>query len=461
MLKGVVLVSSLLFTLTFLGCYPNFYSTKTTPATLGPRTDTYKELTSLPEPQEKIIAAVYKFRDQTGQYKASQTGTSWSTAVTQGGTSILIKALEESNWFIPIEREALSELLNERKIIRSSRANYEGENTDNLPPLPPMLYAGVLLEGGIISYETNVVTGGAGLKYFNAGASNQYREDQVTVYLRVISTSNGRILKTVYTTKKILSQMVDVSLFRYVEFKRLLEVETGFSYNEPVQFAVTAAIEKAVQSLVLEGIIDSLWSTKSKDDINSLAVKKYKEEKKQLNEVDTYGDNITSARNKYGAGFTAGAQIYSGEYPNARYKPAGEIFGKISLKPGLFLTPSIGAGYIASDKVFDFMLVNMNVNLTYHIYPENDLSPFISFGIGVDRRSKNDIERRYSPLGMDEKYLFSVNGGTGIECMILKNLGLHFSINGKYFYSDDIDNYDSGKYNDYYFSGGAGLTFYF
>ena len=187
------------------GCASYLEPLKTYDATLGPTTITNKELTSLPQPKEKIVAAVYKFRDQTGQYKASNIGTSWSTAVTQGATSILLKALEESGWFVAIEREGLSNLLNERKIIRSSRANYQEGNGDSQQLLPPLLYAGVILEGGIISYDTNVLTGGAAVKYFGVGAAGQYRQDRISIYLRAISTQSGRILKTVYTTKMILS----------------------------------------------------------------------------------------------------------------------------------------------------------------------------------------------------------------------------------------------------------------
>ncbi|MEL7021765.1 MAG: CsgG/HfaB family protein, partial [Bacteroidota bacterium] len=185
-----------------------------TRARLGEETQSTIELKTLPEPKEPIVVAVYKFRDQTGQYKPSETGANWSTAVTQGATSILIKALENSNWFVPIERENVGNLLNERKIIRSSRAQYGADNSNTKQLLPPLLFAGLILEGGIVSYDANVITGGAGLRYFGAGASGQYRQDRVTVYLRAISTSNGKILKSVYTSKTILSQKLDAGLFR-------------------------------------------------------------------------------------------------------------------------------------------------------------------------------------------------------------------------------------------------------
>lgn len=120
-------------------------------------------LKQLPLPNEPIVVGVYNFKDQTGQYKAVENGSTFSTAVTQGATTILIKALEDSQWFNPIERENLSNLLNERNIIRSTRDDFRKANPDaNIPRLKPLLFAGILLEGGVISYDTNILTGGAG-----------------------------------------------------------------------------------------------------------------------------------------------------------------------------------------------------------------------------------------------------------------------------------------------------------
>ena len=71
-----------------------------------------------PLPKEKIVVGVYKFRDQTGQYKAIENGASWSTAIPQGTTTILIKALEDSKWFQAIERENIGNLL---KVLRTRK----------------------------------------------------------------------------------------------------------------------------------------------------------------------------------------------------------------------------------------------------------------------------------------------------------------------------------------------------
>ena len=80
-------------------------------ARIGEDTRVSKLLSSLPKPQQKVVVGVYNFRDQTGQFKPTETGSTFSTAVTQGTTAILLKALEDSDWFIATERENLNNLL--------------------------------------------------------------------------------------------------------------------------------------------------------------------------------------------------------------------------------------------------------------------------------------------------------------------------------------------------------------
>jgi len=270
------------------GCGSELAYKHTERATIGYTTAIHNDLISLPEPKEKIVVAVYKFRDQTGQYKTSAQATTFSTAVTQGATSMLIKALEDSGWFIPIEREGLSNLLNERQIIRSTRLQYQNEGGQKLPPLPPLLYAGVLLEGGIIGYDTNLITGGLGVKYFGAGGSGKFRRDQVTIYLRLVSTKNGQILKSVSTTKSVLSRQVDFGIYRFVRVKRLLEAETGLSTNEPPSMCVLEAIEKAVFDMIIEGLQDGIWQLKNPEDINHPVIQKYLQEKQQTEKIVTF-----------------------------------------------------------------------------------------------------------------------------------------------------------------------------
>ena len=269
------------------GCAAGIASIGTERATIGYTTAIHKDLVSLPPPERKIVVAVYKFRDQTGQYKYHPQATSFSTAVTQGATSMLIKALEDSKWFEPIEREGLPNLLTERKIIRSTTEEYKhlkGEQKD-LPVLPPLMYAPIMLEGGVIAYETNVVTGGLGVKYFGTGGSGEIRSDQVTIYLRAVSVKTGKILKSVSTTKSILSRGVDFGIFRFVRLSRLLEVEAGLTTNEPPQMCVLEAVEKAVYDLIIEGTIDKTWNLKNPEYIKSSSFQNYLKEKEETKKV--------------------------------------------------------------------------------------------------------------------------------------------------------------------------------
>ena len=235
------------------------------PMAVYPRyTQAQRQLMDLPPPQRPVAIAVYNFSDQTGQYRVGEGGTqTLSRAVTQGAASILVRALQDAGnrkWFTIVEREQLRNLLNERQIIREMRERYLGENNVNPQALPAMLFAGVLLEGGIISFDTNTVTGGAGASFLGIGASTQYRQDTVTVYLRAISVRTGEVLTTVTASKTIASQSLGASAFRFVGFKELLEAEVGMTTNEPDHIALQQAIEKAVYGLVMEGIDLNLWN---------------------------------------------------------------------------------------------------------------------------------------------------------------------------------------------------------
>ncbi len=424
-------------------------------AILGPETPVKKTLLELPKPQEKIVTAVYKFRDQTGQYKASENGASWSTAVTQGATTILIRALEESGWFIPIERENMANLLNERKIIRSSRAQYEGveENTSSL--LPPLLFAGVILEGGIISYESNILTGGAGVRYFGADLSGQYREDRVSIYIRAVSTANGKVLKTVYTTKSILSQEVSVGLFRYVQAKRLLEVETGFTYNEPVEICVTEAIEKAVESLIIEGVNDKLWALQNPKDTTSVSFANYSEEKRVNYSSDPLGRKIEkNNRGKLTLGASVGSGKYYGDFTSGQIKPKASLSIGLAFSPHLYLDNESGYRGLTVKNKFDDNSYFSDLSVRYVFLPYDKFSPYLSMGGGFDYNS--------SGVGLSKEQFFpKITGSFGLEYMVRNNIGLTVSSGWNYYLSDQFDGAKSGQNNDMGWGISLGMKVYF
>ncbi|TRX66456.1 CsgG/HfaB family protein [Carboxylicivirga sp. M1479] len=433
------------------GCSPTIHQTqKTEPARLGAETPFHAELKSLPPPQEKLVAAVYKFRDQTGQYKPTEYGSSWSTAVTQGATTILIRSLEESGWFRPLERENLGNLSAERQIITNTLAAYEGKGQTALSPL---LFAGIILEGGIISYETNVRTGGAGLRYFGAGASGQYREDRVSIYLRAVSTKNGEILKTVYSTKSILSQKIDFSVFRYVKFKRLLEAETGITYNEPSEMAVTEAIEKAVYGLVVEGIVDGLWNSSGNVAYIEQVANDYLSEKKENAEIDHLGRRFDDRESMLSIGLVSGF-AYSDvdiEGSNAGYTAGLNV--NLRLSPVISFNQEVNYGQLDSDVIGNNQFLSYTPSFRFDLLPNERVSPYLSIGYGV-------LTNKYMADDTAVKNTYSYGSGTfGFDYVLSKRVKINVAIGNKYFARDDLDGLVRGSYNDMLWEGNIGVSY--
>lgn len=241
--------------------------------TLTPRASTYQDLVNLPKPRGLVVAAVYGFRDQTGQYKPSP-ASSFSTSVTQGAASMLMDALQASGWFMVLEREGLQNLLTERKIIRASQQK-EGTPANILDELPPLQAANIVLEGGIVGFDSNVRTGGEGARYLGIGGSREYRVDQVTVSLRAVDVRTGQVLANVMTSKTIYSVARSAGVFKFIELKDLLELEAGYTYNEPAQLCVLSAIEAAVAHLIAQGVERRLWQAADHGSLWNSSLAKY------------------------------------------------------------------------------------------------------------------------------------------------------------------------------------------
>lgn len=434
--------------LTSCGSYFN-QPTDVQGARLGETTPVTQRLKEMALPKEPVVVGVYKFRDQTGQYKQSETGGSFSTAVTQGATTILIKALEDSNWFMPIERENLANLLNERQIIESTRREYRKTSNPNEPQLPPLLYAGIILEGGIMSYDTNIITGGLGARYFGVGGSTQYRQDRITVYLRAVSTTSGKILKTVYVSKTILSQAVDASVFRYVKFKRLLEAETGFTKNEPVQLAVTEAIEKAVESLIIEGIEAKLWSPQATEGETAALLKAYQLEEDEAVATKLYDRFITERRGKNAIVGAGGLSLMNGDYADPELELNTKIGYKQYIKPYLNLNFTYNKFNLANKEILNEGFMSFDLNAEVNILPYDQFTPYVFGGFGTN--ASNYFKT------IDPK----VQVGLGFEYLIANNIGLMVYGEHNYVFSDQLDFLESGNKDDMYYRFGAGVNVYF
>lgn len=259
-IRSALLVPALV--LPIVACAPTPPLIPTSEPTSVETTNTYEALRSLPAPTKPVPVAVYSYPDLTGQFKPTEERATNSRAVTQGAVWMLVKSLKDAGagkWFKVIQRANLDNLLKERQIIRETRERAAKQKGSKLSKLPSLLFAGVILEGGIIGYDSNTVTGGLGARYLGIGGDVQYRQDTVTVYLNAISSQNGEILKSVMTRKTVASYGVRGSVFKFVAFQKLLEGETGYTVNEPGQIAVAQAIEHAVRALIIEGSLEGLW----------------------------------------------------------------------------------------------------------------------------------------------------------------------------------------------------------
>lgn len=253
----------------------------------APLQQKFQEIPPLDGP--KITIAVYSFTDKTGQRKPNDKFSSLSSAVTQGAESWVIQALQEvgnGTWFQVVERVGLDNLVKERQLIRSTREQYEGEEASVLKPL---LFAGLLIEGAVVGYDSNVVSGGSGARYLGIGATTQYRVDTVTISMRIVSVSTGEVLSSVTVQKNIASHATGVDVFKFLDLgTKALEIETGMAINEPVNYAVRSAVEQSIVELVEQGERRGLWQYKVLDDT----------QERVNNETMGYNDRIVDGNTK-------------------------------------------------------------------------------------------------------------------------------------------------------------------
>ena len=224
----------------------------------------YKDLHTIKNPEgQPIIIAVYDFVDMTGQKKPGGNFASMSTAVTQGSYQLLIKALADAGqgkWFRVVERSSLPSLLQERKLIRSTRQQVDGEKAE---PLPPLLFAGAYITGGVVGYDSDITSGGLGARVLGLQANKAFRQDIVTIILRLVNVQTGEVIITTTIEKTIISTSTGSDIFKYFDMDTMLvEIEAGYARNEPVTFALRKAIEKGVVEVIQAGVKKELWAFK-------------------------------------------------------------------------------------------------------------------------------------------------------------------------------------------------------
>ena len=219
-----------------------------------------EELRDVRPAKRKPVIAIYpnSFRDHTGQRKSNGSFALFSTAITQAPEAFLIRALKHAangEFFQVAERVGLESLTKERQLIRSTRETFEEDSS-----VKPLLLAGLLIQGGVITYDSNVKSGGAGARLLGVGSSKQYREDLITISLRLVSVSTGEVLIEALVSKTVTSAGISQDIFRFIdEGQRLVEVEGGVAENESTSIALQQAIEEGVLQIIKTGITRGYW----------------------------------------------------------------------------------------------------------------------------------------------------------------------------------------------------------
>jgi curli production assembly/transport component CsgG len=319
--------------------------------------------------------------------------------------------------------------------------------------LPPLLFAGIILEGGIIGYDTNIITGGAGVRYMGMGGSGEFRKDQVTIYLRAVSTQTGRILKTVHTTKSIISQKLDGGIFRFVEENRLLEAEAGFTFNEPPVMAVTEAIDEALRMLVLEGVEEKLWRP---DDVDEFSAYKatYEEllHRKAEIKTDYFGFEKEDTRrqgNLVATSFTYGSHI--GNYKNRVAEPGMSIQIERHISHGLSLKMNVMRSVISAERLYSEPINGLDLQLNYYLTPTHKLSPYVGIGSGVlayDRQPNYTSSQIFPNASLEG----------GLDYQLNDWLGLRVGGVYRYMIKDGLDGVKMGTIHDQQWNVNLGLT---
>jgi len=270
-----------------------------------------------------------------------------------------------------------------------------------------------------------------------------------------ISVQTGEVLKVIYTSKTLLSQAIDVGLFRFVSFQRLLETEAGYTYNEPSQIAVTEAINKAVQGMILEGAQDGLWLFKQPRFAVDEAVINYKKEQEEAPNINMLGQQMSNRRTNFGLTVSSSSLLYLGDLPNPKIKTGLEIGMQYNLTSRLGVQATYGISRIAADRAFFSKVSYLEANFLYRVLPSDIISPYVFGGIGlVGAHEEHILDFRGTPITKS-------NIGLGLEYVLNKRIGIHASADYNLLLNDSIDEIEQGKFNDFYWRGKIGITYYF
>ena len=247
-----------------------------------------------------------------------------------------------------------------------------------------------------------------------------------------------------------------MGIFRFVSFKRLLEFETGITYNEPAEMAVTEAVEKAVHSMIIEGVLDNLWALDNQGDLELPVFKDYETEKATAARTDELGKTLRERRTKFGVSVGTSHVLYQGDYPNPLFRTGAEVGVRMHFSPRSAWNFALGTGEIrTANDFYRSYFAYADLDYEFRPLPLDRFTPLLFAGGGVASRTG---QKR---LNFNQSAYFpKVQLGAGLEFLPNKRLGIFGSVSHHFPFTDQLDEVTQGRYNDFYWRGRVGFTWY-
>jgi curli production assembly/transport component CsgG len=170
--------------------------------------------------------------------------------------------------------------------------------------------------------------------------------------------------------------------------------------------------------------------------------------------TDMFGSKMDNRRGVFGAQIASTSLLYKGDFPDPVLKTGGEIGLVYSPNPTAAFHFNYGFSRFKTKDAFESKVSYFELATDYRIFPHDSFTPYLSGGLGLITQNENtafDFVNVYTKAQV----------GAGLEYLITKNVGVRASLDYHFIFSDEIDNMEQGRFNDFYWRGNIGINFYF
>lgn len=164
-------------------------------------------------------------------------------------------------------------------------------------------------------------------------------------------------------------------------------------------------------------------------------------------------DNSHSFFYKYRADnvFTTalGTAVINGDYQDPLFEFYGQVGYKRYINPFVNINFTYNKFNLAYKNINNNGFMSFDLNVESTIMPDNFFSPFVFAGAGIN------ASNHFAETGM------KVQGGFGIEYIVLEDFGVKLFTDYNHTFSDELDGKVYGKANDVFWRIGFGVNYYF